>query len=831
MEQLGRTPIGQDLKAAARMGRRHLSLRLGLALLLGAIPALTVLGAVTIFQIYGAQYLSQRASDELRMAGIQLSNRLDTGMHHRAQELTLLSRQDAFRNPDWDRDRLRAEIDSLNVGARGGQRYAYLGVSDTTGTVIASNGRLMEGANGSSRPVFQEGIKGLWFGDVHEAVMLDKILNPGGREPLRFVDVALPLTDRAGKTIGVLAAHMDWRWADRLRQDVLQSLRLDRTDIQVALVDKEGVPLPGSFAADSEVNRRLLRPLLQGGTAMLDWPDGRFLTVAVTSAGYDSFPGLGWRVLLRRPEASAMGSLHKFEFNLWLLGGTLALAFAYAGWTLAGYLTRIFTGVSDTAAAIAGGARDVAFPGLPRLAPRELAELHAAIRTMAASLIEAERHIRADNRQLAEQVAGRTAELQHAMELAQSATQAKSEFLANMSHELRTPLNALLGMITLMLHRPLDSEAHQHALVAQESGRHLLALINDILDLSRLESGRIELQDEDFVPETLFRTVIDLVQQRAAEKDLPVNLTITGSLPAALRADARRLRQVTLNLIGNAIKFTDRGRVDVAVSCRPIDKGRFELVCSVRDSGIGIAPDDLPKLFKRFSQVDLSMTRRHAGTGLGLAISRQIVQAMGGDITVESRLGGGSTFRFTIICERALRSPDLLLDAGADQTLPALRLNVLVAEDHPGNQMLVRSLLALMECRVEIVGDGRAAVQAVADRGPWDLVLMDGNMPEMDGLTATQEIRALPGPAAKTPIVMLTANVMKGERERYLAAGADDFVSKPIDQFDLARALCRVTGREADAAMPLPSAQAGQPTLSHSQDAALSALLGSLRKT
>ena len=392
------------------------------------------------------------------------------------------------------------------------------------------------------------------------------------------------------------------------------------------------------------------------------------------------------------------------------------------------------------------------------------------------------RHRRQEQERLAlEQL---TQELQEARVLAEAANRGKSQFLTNMSHELRTPFNGLLGMLQLLQGTAVSAEQTDYLQTAQTSAKRLLALLNDVLDVSSLDSGDLVLKPAPLHLPTFLQEALAVIAPQAQEKQLALhwNVQPLTDLPSHwLVADADRLQQIFTNLMVNAIKFTPSGAVSVEVSAQSLPEQRVKLVLAVKDTGIGMDSASQAQLFQRFYQVDASATRRYGGTGLGLEISQALANMMGGQIAVESALGAGSCFTATLVLPWTLSPessrPVIANDLPQSEGPPPMR--VLVAEDHPINQKLIGAFLDRLACRVTMVEDGQRAVEAVS-QGVFDLVLMDVNMPVMDGLTAIRQIRAMPNLRAQTPIAVVTADLMNSASDNAMAAGANDFLGKPL---------------------------------------------------
>lgn len=383
-------------------------------------------------------------------------------------------------------------------------------------------------------------------------------------------------------------------------------------------------------------------------------------------------------------------------------------------------------------------------------------------------------------------------ELVKARDTAEAAVEAKAAFLANMSHELRTPMNAVIGFSNLLLEESLTPDQKDYIDRIRVGGEVLLALINDILDISKMEKKKVELEYLPLSLRALVNESLDLVVVKARDKGLNLAFTINYGTPDTIVGDQGRLRQVLVNLLSNAVKFTDVGEVSVSISAKLNEGNRHQILFTVRDTGRGIPGDKMGMLFQPFSQVEASLSRQRGGTGLGLAISKRLVELMGGEIWVESQPGKGSIFSFTIeaeVVQGETANSVSKIKAVSENLAEKIPLRILVAEDNPSNQKVMVEMLKRKGYRADMAADGIEVLQAF-ERQPYDLVFMDVRMPEMDGLLATREIRRR-WPDNGPKIIAITAYALEGDREKCIEAGMDDYISKPVKLEELAKMLSK----------------------------------------
>ncbi|MEJ0019146.1 MAG: ATP-binding protein [Acetobacteraceae bacterium] len=507
-------------------------------------------------------------------------------------------------------------------------------------------------------------------------------------------------------------------------------------------------------------------------------------------AGYAVVPETGWGVMVPQP----LSELHRRADEVATMAIVIAaVSFAVAAfmsWLIAFYLARPLRQVAQTAEAVLTGGEDIPTPNFANYVPREIRQLGLAFSTMLDDLRR------------------RNSETRLALRQAQSSSLAKTQFLANMSHEIRTPLNGVVGMIELLRLSDPSSAQQRYIEAANQSSQALLRLIDDILDLSKIEAGKLELEHAPFHLPSLIHDVRSMFSDQARAKGLTLAASVATELNVVLLGDAHRLLQILTNLVSNAVKFTAEGGVTIGVACLEDRAASLRLRFTVTDTGIGIAASKQATIFEAFSQADSSTTRRYGGTGLGLSIARQLCNVMGGEIGVDSTVGKGSVFWFTVVLDRQRSAaglprampraepplPDILPPDDNSQMISAAQrefkealgrtglssIRILLVEDNTANLRVTQALLEAIGCTVTTARNGLEAVSACR-QAAFDLILMDCQMPEMDGYEAARAIRQLEAFQGRTtPIVALTAHALDGSRELSLAAGMNDHLTKPL---------------------------------------------------
>jgi PAS domain S-box-containing protein len=930
--------------------RRSLNARLiwnttGMVLALCSILSLVV-GYV------GSRQLEITRGQFLQELAYQMGDKLERGMFERYKDIQILSTLETITQPNYPLAERRILLEKLqNVYPN----YAWIGLTDTEGDIVASTKGLLEGKNAAQRPWFQFARTKTYVGDVHEALLLAKLLPNQSNEPLRFVDVAAPVRDSQGRFQGVLGAHLNWEWATKVKRSLLESVAKEKS-IEIFILSQNGYVLlaPPGFKEEQLNLSNWQKTHAASGYSLDTWSDReQYLTGFAYTQGYESYPGLGWVILVRQRKDVAFAVVRSLQEQILFSGLFLGCLFAVLSWFNARRISQPIASLSQIADRIRQGETRVNIPlfkGKDELATlskslsymistlnereqalkreleyRQLKEIEIEeqkellqkivdnipvmlaffaadskiqwvnrewervlgwnlaqtrerdllvelypnpqdrqyvvdyIQTAAGtwgefqtrlrdgrtiptswaniklsdgttigigediseakhreaerkqaeqSLRNSEARYRALSESLEITVQNRTEKLnrrqkqleaeilerQKAERVAEDANRAKSRFLANMSHELRTPLNAIIGFARLMSRdRSFISSQQENLAIINRSGQHLLELINDILDLSKIEAGKATLQENNFNLDILLDDLKAMFSLKAKSKGLSLNFQREATIPSYIKADEKKLRQVLINLLSNAIKFTNQGSVTLKVKSREQSLSHT-LIFEVEDTGCGIAGEEIDNLFEAFSQTE-SGYKSEEGTGLGLAIARQFVELMGGVLSVNSVLNRGTLFEFAIPVMPGANLPGQI-------TLPTARVvglapnqpryRILIVEDQPNNRQLLSQLLQTVGFEVREATNGREAISVWSNWSPH-LIWMDLHMPVMSGDRATQTIKAT-SKGKNTVIIALSASSFEKPQELMLSAGCDDFASKPFTEAEIFAKMARHLG-------------------------------------
>lgn len=705
----------------------------------------------------------------LHEIAFQAADKLDKGMYERFVDILTLSNDQLIKNSNASISERRDSIEFLQKYFTD---YSWIGLTDTKGTVLASTKKLLEGADVSQRPWFQQGIKDVAFGDVHEAKLLSKFLPNYSDEPLRFVDVSAPVTNKKGEIIGVIGAHLSWNWAKEVRESLaVKSIELPVGELYI--INKAGEILLGE---KTQEKIELMNGLVSKNNVPHTLSDKKYLIAWEDTKGFKTYPGLGWKIVVIQPLEVALLPAKELGKKVTWIG----LIFSIILGCYLIYISRLlfapFIELSAAAKRFSRG-QEAVWPVFntnseAMILSSSLSELSEKVEIKTNELLKL-------NSSLLDLVEERTVELKAAMVKAEAGSEAKSRFLAQMSHEIRTPIHGIMGMTQVLLETNLSAEQRKYSEQTLCATENLLEIINDILDYSKIEAGKMTLEEARFDLHKLVEDILSQMQYLVKGKSLKLSVDMTKLERVNYIGDSTRLRQIIVNLLGNAIKFTAEGSIELKIiSLKNLGSKKSLLRFEIKDTGIGMSKESMERLFTSFSQADTSIARKFGGSGLGLAISKQLSHMMDGEIGVNSELGKGSTFWFEIQLknDESVAKKNTLIKEELSFYKDA---RILVVDDDGDNRFIAIKALEKVAGVVHTAENGLIALEML-DAGAYDLVLMDCRMPEMDGFEASRTIRASNKNYKDILIVAMTADAAKEEETACREAGMNDFITKPI---------------------------------------------------
>ncbi|GAC1339054.1 MAG: hypothetical protein NVSMB18_06560 [Acetobacteraceae bacterium] len=763
--------------------------------------AVAIVGAFAARELTSRHLKARIGTETADLAG-QVRNLIDRSMYSRWRDVRILAA--AARTTASTSAARREWVDIMRQTF---PAYAWVGFADSDGIVSAATDRMLEGASVAARPWFKAGLNGPYVGDLHEATLLSNKLpeQPYG-EPWRFVDLAAPVLDREGHVAGVVAAHLSWAWARGLTRSVLDPViaRSPGTDVLV-LNERGSVMLgpPDLQGKDIPDVSKVWRAARTGDTYALEtWPnDKTYVVGASRTVGMGDYPGLGWTVLVRQSTELAFAPASDVARDFITGGVILAGVAAMLGWVMALQIVRPLVALARAATTLGRSPAESEIPTIR--GPVEVRLLSLALRDMLQDITERDRRLAEVNQDLERRVAARTQDLEALRDAAEAANMAKSRFLAGMSHELRTPLNGILGYAQLLeVEGELTAMQSARVKAMLVAGKHLLEMINRVLDLSEVESEHSVLHTSQVSIRPLVEDCLDLLRPEVKAKGLALDVSMQPGTPPMLTTDPTRLRQVLLNLLGNAVKFTSRGSIEVRILVATNGHLRIE----VADTGPGIPEAQLGRLFQDFERLGADGSAIE-GAGLGLALSARLAALLDGRLQYQDNPSGGSVFclELPLVAGSQSALSELgTIETASSQGAPTRPYQILVADDVAMNREIATAFLERDGHAVVCVEDGAEAVEAVRT-GTFDLVLMDVSMHGMDGLEATRRIRGLEGAGGQIPIVALTAQAFTDQVRECRASGMNDHLAKPFTAEGLRAIIQRTLTRTQKPAHGLPT--------------------------